>query len=265
MARFKLRLPTVKPYVDVRPQTVKTDDIILLEDLRSPLDKEHVKALVKTIRRDGLQEPIIVKMASGIHQGRLVVVDGAHRLLACRMLQMKSVPVKVVTKAHSVGLEQIKNLYNKRLCVLDFSLELVKYATKKALADQPANPVGGRQPHDKGHSRIAKQTGFTPKRVAQAFAHSKLASGIQLRVRSGKFQDNLTVLNKLTKLSRAEQVKFLESRSRGSGVKSKSDKAKSVTATLRAAKQSWAKSDVKMIFDGLPNGSKRLFQKWLLA
>jgi len=62
--------------------TVRIDDIYVPVKRRKLLDPERVEALAESILEEGQQAPILVRK----DEGRLVLVEGLHRLEACRSL-----------------------------------------------------------------------------------------------------------------------------------------------------------------------------------
>jgi ParB/RepB/Spo0J family partition protein len=62
--------------------TVRIDDIYVPVKRRKLLDPERVEALAESILEQGQQAPILVRK----DEGRLVLVEGLHRLEACKAL-----------------------------------------------------------------------------------------------------------------------------------------------------------------------------------
>jgi ParB/RepB/Spo0J family partition protein len=62
--------------------TVRIDDIYVPVKRRKMLDPERVEALAESILELGQQAPILVRKG----KGRLVLVEGLHRLEACKAL-----------------------------------------------------------------------------------------------------------------------------------------------------------------------------------
>ncbi|MGF1641846.1 MAG: ParB N-terminal domain-containing protein [Rhodospirillales bacterium] len=62
--------------------TVRIDDIYVPAKRRKTLDATRVEALAESILADGQKTPILVRR----DEGRLVLVEGLHRLEACRAL-----------------------------------------------------------------------------------------------------------------------------------------------------------------------------------
>lgn len=61
---------------------VRIDDIYVPVKRRKLLDPERVEALAESILEEGQQAPILVRK----DEGRLVLVEGLHRLEACKAL-----------------------------------------------------------------------------------------------------------------------------------------------------------------------------------
>lgn len=67
--------------------TVRIDDIYVPAKRRKTLDPERVDALAESILEQGQQAPILVRK----DEGRLVLVEGLHRLEACKALGEKTI------------------------------------------------------------------------------------------------------------------------------------------------------------------------------
>jgi len=67
--------------------TVRIDDIYVPAKRRKTLDPERVDALAESILEQGQHAPILVRK----DEGRLVLVEGLHRLEACKALGEKTI------------------------------------------------------------------------------------------------------------------------------------------------------------------------------
>ena len=151
-------------------------------------------------------------ITGGANKGKCQVIAGAHRLAACGTLGMTTVLVRFLTPGQAKGWEEAENLF-RHLPALDESVALVNYAEKKGLTTVPTGK--GRQPHDKGYSRVADALGYDRKRVTEAYAHHALPDSIKSRVRLLRLDDNRKLLTKLSKIKTlAEQRKLLDSMKR---------------------------------------------------
>ena len=73
----------------IKTQTVAIADIYVPAKRKKTLEPERVDALAESILEKGQETPIQVRQG----QGRLVLVEGLHRLEACRALGEKSILV----------------------------------------------------------------------------------------------------------------------------------------------------------------------------
>jgi ParB family transcriptional regulator, chromosome partitioning protein len=241
-----------------RTETMPIDDILVLDALRRPLNPANMDRLVKSIERDGQKTPIdVVRLTKGIHRGKCKVIAGAHRLAACERLGMTKVLVRILEPEQAVGWEEAENLF-RHLPALDESIALVNYAEKRGLTTVPT--AKGRQPHDKGYSRVADALGYDRKRVTEAYAHHALPDSIKSRVRLLKLDDNRKFLTKLSKIETiAGQSKFLDGmQSPSTNAENKGQleaspehaPASALTKTpLDTLFACWEKSSVKKVYD----------------
>jgi ParB family chromosome partitioning protein len=247
-------------------------DIVCLGSLRRPIDIKSVNRLKKDIARSGMNTPIDVVKKKGITGAKYKVIAGAHRYEACKSLGKTHVPVRILTAEQAKGWEQAENLF-RHLRALDESEAMVKYVAGHALAVRSDLQKGGKQPHDKGYSRIAKSTGWDHKRVADAYAHDSLAEAIKERARFLKVDDNRDFLNQLSKLTRlSEQHALLKAKHSFTALQRKknkpiarSSKAKTklsvaaVGARVTLLEDFWMASSLKKEYDRQPVEVQRQF------
>ena len=169
-----------------KPTTALTIDIELISlGSRRPIDEEAVKRSPKSISRQGLMTPIdVVLVKKGMFRGRYMLVAGAHRLEACIQLGRSKIKARILSKDDAVAWEEAENVIRSGLKVLDNSIAIVRYARRLKLSGSDAKPTGGHQPHDKGYAKLARASGFSRKRVTEAYAHDALTDEVKSRVRS---------------------------------------------------------------------------------
>jgi len=78
---------------EIDTEEVVLERIIIWKNHRSAADDPEVEALASSIRKNGLQQPIGVADVAGTD--RFVLVWGARRLAACRLLGMRMIPARV--------------------------------------------------------------------------------------------------------------------------------------------------------------------------
>jgi ParB-like chromosome segregation protein Spo0J len=66
----------------MKDQTFRIADIYVPMKLRNTLDPKAVEEIAESMLEDGQQTPILVRQGDG----RLVLVEGLHRLEACKSL-----------------------------------------------------------------------------------------------------------------------------------------------------------------------------------
>ena len=123
----------------------------------------------------------------------------------------------------------------------------MREAKRLNLISPAATPKGGRQPHDKGYSRIADALGYNNKRVADAFLHASLHSSVRDIVVSIGLADNQKFLTKLARMNgKKAQTEYLGTlRSRGTTKKKARQTVElSPLERLKTLKQSWKKSRI---------------------
>ncbi len=121
-------------------QQIDIGDIDDSKRLRD-VDSAWAEVLAESIAREGLQSPIQVRLDD---DGRYILVAGGHRLAACRMLKLKTIPAFIldVDWSKARALEIIENLYRRELNPFDQAASLSEL---KAIyeVEHPETIVGG--------------------------------------------------------------------------------------------------------------------------
>jgi sulfiredoxin len=76
--------------------TVRIDDIYVPVKRRKTLDAARVEVLAASILEEGQRAPILVRK----DEGRLVLVEGLHRLEACKSLGEQTITALYVQPRH---------------------------------------------------------------------------------------------------------------------------------------------------------------------
>jgi ParB-like chromosome segregation protein Spo0J len=196
----------------VAVKNIPIELILVFQDQRRPIDPDAVTRLAKSIDLEGLKTPVdLVFIKEGMTKGKYKLITGAHRLEAFKTLGKATIPAKILNATQARGLEETENIIRQAPSVLHESIAIVRRAKKLDLIEPEVQPRGGRQPHDRGASRIAKATGINRKRVAEALDHYGLPNKIRSRIQSIGLADNRRILNKLVQMrSAAEQTAFLK-------------------------------------------------------
>lgn len=123
--------------------TIAIDEIEVQERLR-PVTESLVKALAANIEREGLRLPIEVRRRRG---GTWVLVAGAHRLAACRLLGHETIPALewTGTAQEMRRREVMENLARNELT----QVERAQYVAAAQRAYQEENPESRRGGYDR--------------------------------------------------------------------------------------------------------------------
>jgi ParB/RepB/Spo0J family partition protein len=194
-----------------RTKMISVERIFINESTRRPLNLDAVARLAKSLLRDGLKTPIdVVPIRKGILRGHYSLIAGHHRFAACQTCGMTEIPARILDRGQAKGWAEVENLL-RNLSALDESIAIVNYAKKMKL--RKSTLLKGRQPHDKGYSRVAEALGYARRRIAEAYAHTELSETMQVRVRELKLDDNCKFLTQLAnKKVLVEQEKLLSSK-----------------------------------------------------
>jgi ParB family transcriptional regulator, chromosome partitioning protein len=184
--------PTIKNF--------RVADIRVLGKHR-PLVKEKVRMLADSIKAIGLKTPPTVRLSK---KGP-VLVTGRHRLAAVKKLGRNHIPC-IVMRGDKIDRQLwriAENLHRGDLTKLQRAENIKKWdelIKKRGKGGQAAQP-GGRQPHDKGLSKTAKQLGIS----REAVRRSKKIAGISPKAKKAakkeKLDDNQAALLKAAKKS----------------------------------------------------------------
>lgn len=154
---------------------------ILMQDRARPLNEDAVTRLVESIRTIGLQTPLSVRWADVDGEQTPVLVAGAHRLEACKRLDIDIVDCVVFTDERSARMWEIaENLHRAELTPDErrqHIAEWMKLNDQRVLRD--ATPSGGAQPNDKAIRKAAKELGVSPATVSRAVAAESLPDEVK--------------------------------------------------------------------------------------
>jgi ParB family transcriptional regulator, chromosome partitioning protein len=256
---------------------VKINDIKLFRRVR-PLNRKKIKQLAVAIEDHGLKEPIhLFKYHDGYG-----IASGHHRYEATKLLGWSAIPAFIIAKDQAEAALWSLNLHRSDLGILERSEAIVGYieARSKLPAAGKSPPRGGRQPHDKGYSKIAATLAFSRKIVAEAHRHVALPNAIKKTIKKTPHLNKRSILNQLCDMSSdTERQKFIEACSSTSRKRKKEDKSikghkasrrkKPVTEAKRSRTlfilrvalllRKWKRSDVKRCFDRMGNEVRKEF------
>jgi len=170
-----------------------------------PINLEHVAILAYAFQEIGQTTPISVFPKA---DGRWGMLEGWHRLEATLTLGSPTIWAQIVDRA-DVELRQVQisqNLHRKGLMALEQAISDAEWIeTVRQKAAQVADPMGGRQPSEKGYSKAARELGLTPERMARSSLINSIPSEIQVLIRERGLDDNQSALIKIAKTDASAQ------------------------------------------------------------
>jgi ParB family chromosome partitioning protein len=187
--------PTIKNF--------RVADIRVLGKHR-PLVKEKVRVLADSIKAIGLNTPPTVRLSK---KGP-VLVTGRHRLAAVKKLGRNHIPC-IVMRGDKIDRQLwriAENLHRGDLTKLQRAENIKKWdelIRKRGKGGQVAQP-GGRQPHDKGHSKTAKQLGISREAVRRSKKIAGISPKAKTAAKAAGLSDNQAALLKVEKESTPE-------------------------------------------------------------
>jgi hypothetical protein len=167
-----------------------------------------------------------------------------------------------------------ENLFRNDLSMLEKSLAIVEYAEERQQLPNVRVEVtkGGKQPHDKGYSRLAKALGFHRNRVKEAYAHASLPKSIQKAILEHRKLNTRATLNRLVKMDTEEdQQRFVRGDSHAEQSKNKPamkigkpSKAPKKKSALAALKSKWKATPFRHFYEAQPAGARKEFVRQVL-
>jgi ParB-like chromosome segregation protein Spo0J len=176
----------------------RVKDIIVPNNHR-PLNKDKLPIIAASMDTIGLKTPITVRNS----KKGLVLVTGRHRLEAARSLGWSRISCLVMD---SQKIERqlwivAENLHRAGLTKLQRADQVERWdglVKQQAMGAQLAQP-GGRQPHDKGISRTAKQLGTTRDDVRRSKKIAHLSRKAKMAVKAAGLADDEAAMLKVAK------------------------------------------------------------------
>jgi len=214
-----------------RTVLVKVDEIQILGDRRE-CSKKFVKSLARDIEADGLRTPISLypKQDDGY-----VLITGLHRLEAFKYLGRKKIPAFVVTEKGADGWAITENWLRHQD---DYLRQCCEFAR---LAELRVGIVskGGKQPRDKGISKIAKAFGMNRSTISRMLKVASLEDVVLMFVREHGLGQRKTLLHKVSGMeSRAAQIQMLQRHVTNKNTRqTDSRQAQAATVTNRATQK----------------------------
>ncbi len=192
------------------------DDIIVEDRLRE-VNPDHVAVIASTVAATGLQHPILLRKRGN----ELVLVTGAHRLAAFKLLGRPDIPAHVVD-AEGVEadyfreLEIVENVARNDLSALDRAIhlgEMLALAEAKGFqrskgGPKPKIPTGKTFP---GFEEAAEKLQVSRRSVNQYLAlYKDLAPAVREKLKGTALADNFSELRKLAAEKPEDQIAILD-------------------------------------------------------
>jgi ParB family transcriptional regulator, chromosome partitioning protein len=262
-----------------RPIMVNVDDIVLGNGGRK-IDDRKLKPLERSMADQGLQSPIQIYKTGNPHKGKFGLAAGQHRLQAAKNLGWQSVPAVVITREEAKAWRASENLHRNDINELQKSLAIVEYAEeRKQLPRVKAGvPKGGRQPHDEGYAQLARNSGYSRKRIAEAHLHATLPNSVKNAILARRKLNKRATLNLLAEMKTEEaQLRFIRGHSHAAPAKkqagakiSKPTPSKPPTSKPKdsmavfALKRKWEAAPFRAFYEAQPARARKEFIRQVL-
>jgi hypothetical protein len=220
-----------------RAEKIPIKDIVV-NSCGRPINRKKLKQLQRSIFDQGLIYPITVYLLDRLSGKRYGLCAGQKRLAACQNLGYAEIAAFVVSRDAAKAFGESENLHRTAIGALETSMRIVGYAgAREKLKNVKKSSKGGKQPHDKGYSRISRQTGFSRERVRDAFKHCKLSRRVKTLVEKSRHCDMRAFLNQLWELkSEKEQIRAVLHRATKATAAKKTSKVKAKSHTAPTEK-----------------------------
>jgi ParB-like chromosome segregation protein Spo0J len=255
-----------KPVIDL----LDTDLILVREDHREIKD-EAVDGLADSIQAIGMQHPITVRQGP---DGKYVLIAGGHRLAAHKRLGLRKIQARVIEGDRARIWSISENLHRVEQSQLDRADAIVSYAKERGLLEGglSAQP-GGRQPNDRGNSRVARALGIDRKQVRQARQHADICEEAKVLLRVNGLDSSIAALNAVAKFDQPEkqigQARILiekrrrpkgrSSRPQSSNTESTDSSSLATTTAFLKLKKEWESLPIRSKFEQAPVKARQRF------
>jgi ParB-like chromosome segregation protein Spo0J len=175
-----------------RVRAIAIDDIDVGKRMR-PLDRPTVDALVRSMDRVGMMNPICLYGGAD----RVVLVAGAHRLEAAKRLGWSKIDAVFIAgdEVERELREIAENLHRAELNQLERSTQIARWAELTATkVSRVETPLGGEQPKDKGIRKVAAELGIDKSDVQRAVKVASMSDVAKQAVRGAGLDDNRSAL-----------------------------------------------------------------------
>jgi ParB family chromosome partitioning protein len=264
------------------------NQIVTAEQIRGFIDtgSEGFAGLMESIQARGVLEPVLVTRQDG-NAYRLII--GERRLRACQMLNMETIPARIIgqadTKGDVITLQLIENLSRENLDPIDEANAYLEFFRTKIGAIDAAGMISLIMTYDRDPNRVASEfaaslaaiskiTGKSNRSMRYLLSLLRLPRPFQAAVKEGKigltqgylFAENLDN-PKLYEIFEAilkrpvtyEELKYLLDKAAGKGRKPRPripfsgfySNIKTVRTAFEKGKASYAKADMEKLLGEL--------------
>lgn len=268
---------------------VSISSIKVEKSKRRKVKPAKIKSLKRSIEKIGLQHPITLKRKA-FSKDKYILVAGLHRLQSCKELGRKTIAATLVDSKTAAWWIDAENLNRNDGSVLDRAEGWMRQA--RLLAEEGDAAKGGKQPHEKGVSRLAKELGVSRRVIGSAFKYASLPDSVKDRLRETRLDNRANFLTLVAnQKSEKDQLKLIDekkktkSRQNGFAVAKKrraraeervslksqvlkddewSDVAPDTTEDkLRELEQAWRTSTVRSLYKLAGREVQLAFLKWI--
>lgn len=252
--------------VNQEQKEIDVEDIVLIYG-RRPVNSISLKAIQKSIEREGLRHAIQVYPLTGIHKGRYGLSAGLHRLTAVKNLGFEKIAVNILPRSDAKRWLASENLHTARARVLDRSEDIVRYqVAHREIAAPEVASSGGQQPNDRGIAKLSKLLAIDRKRVAEAFLHHALSPKVKSRLRKHKLDNNRKFLNEVAQLqTELDQIHHINKKAGLKSPRKSVPKERTTELSLTELAQRWKMSAFRRIFESQNEVKRTRFAKKYLG
>jgi ParB family chromosome partitioning protein len=176
-------------------KSIRIDNIKVIGNHR-PIVKKKLRVIKDSMAKIGLKTPITVRATKEGYK----LVTGRHRLEAAKLLGWTKIDAFVMAggKTESRLWTIAENLHRAGLTALQRAESIKEW--EKLIKERPkVGQSGGRQPEDKGLSKVAKQLGTTREHIRRSRAVAALSAKAKKAAKAEGIEDNESALLKVAK------------------------------------------------------------------
>jgi ParB family transcriptional regulator, chromosome partitioning protein len=227
---------TNQEVTNMETKKIRIDNIKVIGNHR-PIVKKKLRVIKDSMAKIGLKTPITVRATKEGYE----LVTGRHRLEAVKLLGWTKIDAFVMGGGKTERRLWIiaENLHRAGLTALQRAESIKEW--EKLIKERPKvgqdAQSGGRQPEDKGLSKLAKQLGTTREHIRRSRAVAALSAKAKKAAKVKGIADNqsalLEVAKELTAKAQVEKVYELAKRKRAGKRDLSPDEVKQLTRVKR--------------------------------